>query len=468
MTTPITIAKRAPNTAAAASPGRSVSANHVSANRPTDYESSSPKPRNSSIGVPGRSPNKWRPHNTSLGIDSPLKSKENVGTDPVAAWKTDLPTRMRKPPPKFAADNGTTNAPPPKNTTSAVPPLPDQRKFVFPPRPVPNTESQIPVLARSTIRLVADEDESPPQSLIGTIENAPSHNGAKSDPLLINPKLRALKQDKMSVTQNTEYLAPQVMLPAARRVPSNEPITAVVPETASSIVTPCSSSASSVVDKSLQNYLAGADQGTARRRGPVKRITHQRTDSMVSVASVSSMSSSIHGSNLPQWDQFDTLPREQDAYTSFPKYQSNSTRSSGIMRMGAKIIGEDSKNGLTGIRGFFSRVWTRKGSSDSQYRPSSLQRSSSVVDVPEQATYATSSVDIRTRSIQSIGPDNQTGEEKTKPMLIPSTMTQDVIDCDQHTPTQRILQSPVISEAQFPLYTDGDSLTPKTTRIGSR
>jgi hypothetical protein len=324
-------------------------------------------------------------------------------------------------------------------------------------------------LARSTIRLVADEDESPPQSLNATVEDIPSHNEAESDPLLINPKLRALTHEKVSVTQDPEYLAPQIMLPAVRRVPSKEPITAVVTETASSIVTPCSSSASSIVDKSLQNYLAGADQGTARRRrGPVKRITHQRTDSMISVSSVSSMSSSIHGSNLPHWDQFDTLPREQDAYTSFPKYQSNTTRSSGIMRMGAKIIGEDSKNGLTGIRGFFSRVWTRKGSNDSQYRPSSLQRSSSVVDVPEQAIHASSSVEMGTRSIQSTDSDSQTGEEKTKPMLIPGTLKQDVIDRDQHTPTQQALQSPAISEAQCPLITDGESLTPKTTWIGSR
>lgn len=110
MTTPITIAKRTPNTAAAASPGRSVSANYVSANRSTDYESSSPKLRNSSIGVPGRSPNKWRPHNTSLGSDSGLKTRDNVGADHVTSWKTDLPTRMRKPPPKFAADNGTTTS----------------------------------------------------------------------------------------------------------------------------------------------------------------------------------------------------------------------------------------------------------------------------------------------------------------------------------------------------------------------
>jgi hypothetical protein len=128
-------------------------------------------------------------------------------------------------------------------------------------------------------------------------------------------------------------------------------------------------------DETLQYHLTKVDR--QKQPGPTKRITHQRTDSTVSLASISSVSS-IHGSNLPQWEQFDVLPREQESYTSFPKYQSNSMRSSSFMRIGAKIIGEDSKSGLSGIRGFLSRVWSKKDrNNDSVYRPSTLQRSSS-------------------------------------------------------------------------------------------
>ncbi|KAA8912066.1 hypothetical protein FN846DRAFT_998048 [Sphaerosporella brunnea] len=100
-----------------------------------------------------------------------------------------------------------------------------------------------------------------------------------------------------------------------------------------------------------------AQLGEPQRDPSLGGFMHQRTYSTLSVASVTS----IHGSNLPGWDEFDVLPRGEEQLTSFPKYQTNSMRSSNsLKRIGAKIMGEEPVPTLSGVARFFGKMWMRK------------------------------------------------------------------------------------------------------------
>ena len=156
----------------------------------------------------------------------------------------------------------------------------------------------------------------------------------------------------------------------------------------------------SSIDSMLQCHLS-----TERRRasdgGPAQRITHRRTGSSLSLVSVASTSSIHGGSDLPNWEQFEALPRDEESYTSFPKYESNRVRSSSLMRIGAKFIGEDHKPGV--IRGLLSKVWTRKDRNEQTvYRPSTLVRSSSLLEEGEEGPVAP-------QITPPTGPDNREG-----------------------------------------------------------
>lgn len=134
------------------------------------------------------------------------------------------------------------------------------------------------------------------------------------------------------------------------------------------------------IDSMLQCHLLTERHASG---GPVKRITHRRTGSSLSLASVTTTSSIHGGTDLPNWEQFEALPRDEESYTSFPKYESNRMRSSSLMRIGAKFIGEDHKPGV--IRGLLSKVWTRKDRTEQAvYRPSTLVRSSSLPEEEEE------------------------------------------------------------------------------------
>lgn len=161
----------------------------------------------------------------------------------------------------------------------------------------------------------------------------------------------------------------------------------------------------SSIDSMLQCHLS-TERHRASDGGPVKRITHRRTGSSLSLVSVASTGSIHGGSDLPNWEQFEALPRDEESYTSFPKYESNRVRSSSLMRIGAKFIGEDHKPGV--IRGLLSKVWTRKERNEQAvYRPSTLVCSSSLLEEGEEGPAAP-------QIVPSIDPDQEGGDVVTK------------------------------------------------------
>jgi len=112
------------------------------------------------------------------------------------------------------------------------------------------------------------------------------------------------------------------------------------------------SDAKMAADVTLMLHLR-SDERRQKHGTIAKRMMHHRAESTVSVSSLAS----LHGSNLPGWEEFSTLPRDSSELTSFPKYQSNSMRSSSLKRISAKIMGDETGTGISGIGRFFTKVW---------------------------------------------------------------------------------------------------------------
>jgi hypothetical protein len=157
-------------------------------------------------------------------------------------------------------------------------------------------------------------------------------------------------------------LSPSLATPLSR-TPSDQPTAALSAENALSLISQPSGSLTRPADTTLQLHLQSGDRRKKHAPGPVRRLTHQRTMSTLSIASTTS----LHGTNLPGWQEFDTLPRGQGELTSFPKFQSNCMRSSSIKRIGAKIT-EETNQGLTGIGRFFSKVWMRRNAQPTRHQ----------------------------------------------------------------------------------------------------
>ncbi|KAF8537216.1 hypothetical protein BDD12DRAFT_888296 [Trichophaea hybrida] len=375
------------------------------------------------------SPDKKRPGTPWSGHDTSPQFKEHAvsNSGSHSSWGSGLsssqqPTRTEKSSPPFHTTLSLKKAP----ISASAPSTHSNLKFVFP--PPTNRGGSPPATSKPTIRIVGKGDENSSRkshgnSVIATEEVDPNHPGNHyiehlrsvahevpevSDAGVCTPSIRRSPVAKSVLSTCTGKTAKaKPVLPTAALYSENVlPAEIPSPPTASS----------PPANETLHYHLTKVDR---RKQGPARRITHQRTDSMVSLASISSVSS-IHGSNLPQWEQFDVLPREQESYTSFPKYQSNSMRSSSLMRIGATIIGEDSKSGLTGIRGFLSRVWSRKDrNNDLMYRPSTLKRSSSAEEDEDHSDTDDQTIDSKT-TISATQNNHDKGKSKTRTMSDPS------------------------------------------------
>ncbi|KAF8242444.1 hypothetical protein K440DRAFT_638976 [Wilcoxina mikolae CBS 423.85] len=300
-------------------------------------------------------------------------------------------------------------------------------KFVFP--PPTNRGGSPPATSKPTIRIVGKGDENSGgkthgNSAIATEGADPNHPGDRHIEHLktVAPEVPEVPDTGVCTSSTGRSpVAKSALSTCTGKTAKAKPVlptAALYSENVLPAEIPSPSTTNSPpANETLHYHLTKVDR--RKQQGPARRITHQRTDSMVSLASISSVSS-IHGSNLPQWEQFDVLPREQESYTSFPKYQSNSMRSSSLMRIGATIIGEDSKSGLTGIRGFLSRVWSRKDrSNDLMYRPSTLKRSSSAEEDEDHSDTDGQTIDSKT-TISAAHNSHDKGKSKAGTMSNPS------------------------------------------------